>query len=75
MMLTADLQCLKDIFNYFIRLYSSAAVRRINDKLIQLERQFIDPHGLPNRRDYKYEFELINKPVYLISIKFTFFNL
>lgn len=30
------------------------AVRRVNDQLMQLERHFIDPHGLPNRPDYNH---------------------
>ena len=29
------------------------AVRRVNDQLMQLERHFVDPHGLPNRPEYK----------------------
>lgn len=29
-------------------------VRRVNDQLMQLERHFINPHGLPNRPEYKY---------------------
>ena len=33
---------------------SALAVRRVNDQLMQLERHFIDPHGLPNRPEYKY---------------------
>lgn len=32
---------------------SKLTVRRVNDKLMQLERHFIDPRGLPNREDYK----------------------
>jgi hypothetical protein len=34
--------------------HSVLAVRRVNDQLMQLERHFIDPHGLPNRPEYKY---------------------
>lgn len=30
------------------------AVRRINDQLMQLERHFVDPHGLPNRPEYNH---------------------
>ncbi|XP_046454638.1 glutamate carboxypeptidase 2-like [Daphnia pulex] len=30
------------------------AVRRVNDQLMQLERHFIDPHGLPNRPEYNH---------------------
>lgn len=32
---------------------SVLAVRRVNDQLIQLERHFVDPRGLPNRPEYK----------------------
>jgi Transferrin receptor-like dimerisation domain len=32
---------------------SVLAVRRVNDQLMQLERHFIDPHGLPNRAEFK----------------------
>ena len=34
------------------------AVRRANDRLIQLERFFIDPKGLPDRPETKFEIEL-----------------
>ena len=34
-------------------MFSLLALRQINDQLIQLERHFIDPRGLPNRSTYK----------------------
>lgn len=34
------------------------AVRRANDRLIQLERFFIDPKGLPDRPETKYIFKI-----------------
>ena len=34
-------------------MYSPLAVRKVNDQLMQLERGFIDPHGLPNRPEFK----------------------
>ena len=33
---------------------SVLAVRRINDQLMQLERHFVDPQGLPNRAYFKW---------------------
>jgi len=33
---------------------SPLAIRKINDQLIQLERGFVDPHGLPGRPEFKY---------------------
>jgi hypothetical protein len=38
------------IFNLFCR---ELDYRKINDKMIQFERAFIDPEGLPGRRIYK----------------------
>lgn len=32
----------------------SLAVRRVNDRLVQLERFFIDPKGLPDRPETKF---------------------
>ena len=39
-------------------LLSQYAVRRINDQLMQIERAFIDPNGLPGRSLKRYKYSL-----------------
>ena len=41
--------------------FSILSARRVNDQLMQLERHFVDPHGLPNRPEYKLIVNLFNK--------------